>query len=43
MTTEIYAITEESHNRTDLVIDVNTKTYNLFDSYLDKLLEEQEK
>lgn len=39
MTTEIFAITKDSHNRNDLVAEVNAKTYNLFDNYLDKILE----
>lgn len=39
MTTEIYAIVEDGHNRPDLVAEVNTKTYNLFDNYLDKIME----
>lgn len=39
MTTEIYAIVEDGHNRSDLVTEINTKTYNLFDAYFDKILE----
>lgn len=42
MTTEIYAIAEESHNRNDLVIEINTKTYNLFDNYIERVAREQQ-
>ena len=41
MTTEIYAIAEESHNRNDLVVEINAKTYNLFDNYIERVAKEQ--
>lgn len=32
---EIYAITGETHNHNVLVIEINTKIYNLFDSHIE--------
>lgn len=42
MTTEVYAIAEESHNRNDLVAEINAKTYNLFDSYIERVVREEQ-